>query len=78
MRRALGLDMPIPFFVIEGRDDHVVSVRAGRAYVAEVRAPIKAFVLIDGGHFALFTDPDQFVAALRRYVGRWRVDPSPA
>ncbi len=67
--RALGLDVPVPFFVIEGRDDHVVSVEAARAYLAEVRAPKKAFVLIDGGHFALFTDPDQFVAALLRYVG---------
>jgi pimeloyl-ACP methyl ester carboxylesterase len=66
--RALGLDIPIPFFVIEGCDDHTVSVDAARAYVAEVRAPKKAFVLIDGGHSALFTDPDQFVAALRRYV----------
>ena len=66
--RALGLEMPIPFFVIEGRDDHVVSVEAARAYVADVRAPAKAFVLIDGGHFALFTNPVAFIAALRRYV----------
>jgi pimeloyl-ACP methyl ester carboxylesterase len=66
--RALGLDIPVPYFVIEGRDDHVVSVEAARTYLAEVRAPAKAFVLIDGGHFALFTDPDQFVAALLRYV----------
>jgi|HubBroStandDraft_1064217.scaffolds.fasta_scaffold19623_3 pimeloyl-ACP methyl ester carboxylesterase len=68
--RALGLDMPIPFFVIQGRDDHVAPVEAARAYVHDVRAPAKAFVLIDGGHFALFTNPDGFVAALRRCVSR--------
>jgi pimeloyl-ACP methyl ester carboxylesterase len=66
--RTLSRDLPVPFFVIQGRDDHVVSVDAAKSYVDSVRAPAKAFVLIDGGHFACFTDPDKFVGALRKYV----------
>jgi pimeloyl-ACP methyl ester carboxylesterase len=66
--RKLSLDMPIPFFVIQGRDDHVASFDAAKSYVDSIRAPAKAFVPIDGGHFACFTDPDQFVGALRKYV----------
>jgi pimeloyl-ACP methyl ester carboxylesterase len=60
--------IPIPFFVIEGRDDHMVSFAAAKGYVEQVRAPIKAFIPIDGGHFACFTDPSQFIGALRRCV----------
>lgn len=66
--RRLGLDMPVPFFVIQGRDDHVTPFSLAQAYVAEVRAPRKAFIPIDGGHFACFTHADQFVAALGTHV----------
>jgi pimeloyl-ACP methyl ester carboxylesterase len=66
--RTLGLDMPVPFFVFQGRDDHVASFDPAKDYITDVRAPIKRFVPIDGGHFALFTDPDEFVGALRSYV----------
>jgi pimeloyl-ACP methyl ester carboxylesterase len=61
-------EVPVPFFVIEGRDDHTVSVQAAKDYVEQVRAPLKAFVPIDGGHFACFTDPTEFVAALQKLV----------
>jgi pimeloyl-ACP methyl ester carboxylesterase len=60
--------IPIPFFVIEGRDDHMVSVAAAKEYLERVHAPVKAFIPIDGGHFACFTDPGQFIAALRQSV----------
>jgi pimeloyl-ACP methyl ester carboxylesterase len=66
--RALGLDMPIPFFVVQGRDDHIVSNEAAQLYVESVKAPAKAYIAIDGGHFACFTNADQFVAALRKHV----------
>ena len=66
--RALGLDMPVPFFVIQGRDDHVASFDPARAYVEEVKASIKAFIPIAGGHFACFTSPEEFVGALREQV----------
>jgi pimeloyl-ACP methyl ester carboxylesterase len=66
--RKLGLDLAVPFFVIQGRDDHVTSFEAAQAYVAEVRAPRKEFVPIAGGHFACFTNPTEFVGALRRFA----------
>jgi proline iminopeptidase len=66
--RKLGLDFPIPFFVIQGRDDHIAPFEVARAYVAEVRAPKKAFIPIAGGHWACFTNATAFVAALRQHV----------
>jgi pimeloyl-ACP methyl ester carboxylesterase len=68
--------IPIPFFVIEGRDDHMVSFEAAREYVEQVRAPMKAFIPIDGGHFACFTDPDEFIGALLTYIAPL-IAPSP-
>lgn len=66
--RAVGLDFKVPFFIIQGRDDHVTAFADTKAYVAEVRAPRKAFVAIDGGHFACFTNPTEFVPAIRRIL----------
>jgi len=66
--RTLGLHMHIPFFVIQGRDDHAVSFDDARAYVKQIRAPKKAFIPIAGGHFACFTNPQEFVAALLKHV----------
>ena len=66
--RKLGLDFSIPFFVIQGRDDHIAPFEVARAYVAEVRAPKKAFIAIDGGHWACFTNATAFVEALRQHV----------
>ncbi len=67
---TLGLDMPVPFFIIQGRDDHITGMEPARAYAAEVRAPLKAFVPIDGGHYACFTNPSAFVPALRSLTQR--------
>ena len=66
--RKLGLDYPMPMFVIQGRDDHAVGFEPARAWMDEVRSPKKAFVAIDGGHFACFTNPKGFVGALREHV----------
>lgn len=66
--RTLGLDMPIPFFVVQGREDHICGFEPARQYVEEIRTPTKAFVPIDGGHYACFTSADQFVGALREHV----------
>jgi pimeloyl-ACP methyl ester carboxylesterase len=66
--RKLGLDISIPFFVIQGREDHIAPFDVAQAYLAEVRAPKKAFIPIAGGHYACFTNPTQFVEALRRHV----------
>ena len=66
--RKLGLDFPIPFFVIQGRDDHIAPFEVAQAYVAEVRAPKKAFIPISGGHWACFTNATGFLEALRQHV----------
>lgn len=61
---AAGLDLKIPVVVIQGRDDHVTPFDAARDLVRDVRAPEKAFVPIAGGHFACYTNADEFVSAL--------------
>jgi pimeloyl-ACP methyl ester carboxylesterase len=66
--RKLGLDMPIPFFVIQGRDDRIAPFEVTEAYVGEVRAPKKALIPIEGGHWACFTNAAAFVEALRTHV----------
>jgi pimeloyl-ACP methyl ester carboxylesterase len=66
--RALGLEMPIPFFIVQGRDDHLTGLEPARAYAEDSRSTAKAFVPIDGGHYACFTNPDAFVGALRKYA----------
>jgi pimeloyl-ACP methyl ester carboxylesterase len=67
--RQLGRDgFKVPIFVIQGRDDHIVSFDAAKAFVDSVQAPAKAFIPIDGGHFACFTDSTQFIAAMNEYV----------
>jgi pimeloyl-ACP methyl ester carboxylesterase len=65
---TLGLDVPIPFFIVQGREDHIAGIEPGRAYVEGLRAPAKAFMPIDGGHYACFTNADAFIATLRRNV----------
>ena len=66
--RKVGLDIRVPFFVVQGRDDCVTPFDAAEAFVAEARAPRKQLVPIAGGHFACFTDSKGFVGALRQYV----------
>ena len=66
--RKLGLDFPLPFFVIQGREDHIAPFEVAQAYVAEVRAPKKAFIPIAGGHWACFTNATAFLEALRQQV----------
>jgi pimeloyl-ACP methyl ester carboxylesterase len=54
----------VPIFVIQGRDDHIASNTAAQDWVESLHAPAKAFMLIAGGHFACFTNPAAFVAAV--------------
>jgi pimeloyl-ACP methyl ester carboxylesterase len=61
---AAGYDFPVPFFVIQGRDDTRTPPEAARAFVSQVHAPAKNFTTIEGGHFACFTNPTGFLSAL--------------
>jgi pimeloyl-ACP methyl ester carboxylesterase len=66
--RRLGLDFAVPMFFFQGDHDvHTVTSEV-EAYAGEVRAPQKAFALIEGGgHSAVFMR-DEFLRLLMRYV----------
>jgi pimeloyl-ACP methyl ester carboxylesterase len=58
-------NIPVPFFVIQGRDDLFTPTDLARQYFDEVKAPKKRWIVIEGaGHFALFTHQEQFLSAL--------------
>jgi pimeloyl-ACP methyl ester carboxylesterase len=61
-------DLPVPYILIEGREDHVTPFVPAKAYFDRVRSRGKVFVAIDGGHFACFTNTPGFLAALREHV----------
>jgi pimeloyl-ACP methyl ester carboxylesterase len=65
---TLGYDMPVPFFIFDGRDDHLAPPALAQAYFAKIQAPQKAMVLIDGGHFAFMSNAQSFLDVLRRDV----------
>ncbi|WP_344502948.1 alpha/beta hydrolase [Dactylosporangium maewongense] len=64
--RADGTRLEIPFHLFQGAQDVVTLTGPAVDYFAEVDAPAKSLVLIDGAsHFAAFTHPKEFLAALR-------------
>ena len=65
----LGGRFAVPVFVIHGAEDFTTPTSLAREFVASVRAPHKELVLIDGGHFAVFVEPEAF---LRELVSRVR------
>jgi proline iminopeptidase len=64
--RSGGDKLPVPFFVIQGRDDNRTPPEAAREFVELVHAPAKGYTAIDGGHFAFVTNPTGFLNALNR------------
>jgi pimeloyl-ACP methyl ester carboxylesterase len=58
--------IPVPYILIQGRDDHVTPLEPARTYWEKVRSRGKAFAAIDGGHYACFTNSVQFRAAMRQ------------
>jgi pimeloyl-ACP methyl ester carboxylesterase len=65
---AMGLEMSIPVFVIQGVDDHVTPSEAAEQFVADLRAPAKAYLAIEGGHFACYTNAKRFAAVLEERI----------
>ncbi|MET7392950.1 alpha/beta hydrolase [Dactylosporangium sp. NPDC005572] len=64
--RALGTRFEIPFHLFQGARDVVTLTEPAVDYFAAVEAPAKSLVLIeDASHFAAFTQPGRFLAALR-------------
>ncbi len=66
--RALGEDMPVPFFLIDGRDDRLTPPHLAEAYFRKIRAPQKAMILIGGGHFAFLSNASAFLDILVKRV----------
>lgn len=60
--------IPVPYILIQGREDHVTPLEPARAYWERVGSRGKAFAVIDGGHYACFTDIEQFLKAMRLHV----------
>lgn len=71
----LAGELRVPVFVFQGRDDYTTPTRLARAYVESIQAPAKEFVALDGGHFAVFMQSDQFLAELLRRVRPLAVRP---
>jgi pimeloyl-ACP methyl ester carboxylesterase len=61
---ALRGDLALPLVVIQGKDDFTTPTSLARELVESIRAPRKAFVEIDGGHFAVFMKSDLFLREL--------------
>jgi len=54
----------LPVFVIQGAEDFTTPTSLARTFVKSIQAPRKTFVQIEGGHFAVFMNPDAFVQVL--------------
>jgi len=66
---ALGYDMPVPFFIIDGQEDRITPPQIAARYFQRVKAPDKAMVLIPGaGHFAMMSNSDEFLEILLHRV----------
>jgi pimeloyl-ACP methyl ester carboxylesterase len=62
---SLGVVMPIPFFIIDGREDHLAPPDLASQYFQTIRAPQKAMFLLDNaGHFAAMSNSDEFLKIL--------------
>lgn len=64
--RAEGTTLQIPFHLFQGAQDVVTLTAPAAEFFEAVDAPAKSLVLIEGAsHFAAFTHPAEFLAALR-------------
>jgi pimeloyl-ACP methyl ester carboxylesterase len=67
--RQLGTRFDVPFFLFQGEEDVITLTNLAVEYFNEIEAPMKQLVLIkNAGHFAAFTQPDQFLDALLAWV----------
>lgn len=65
--RRLGTRFEVPFVLLQGESDVITPTTLAQEYFEEVEAPTKELALIpDAGRFAAFTQPERFLAELRR------------
>lgn len=63
--RQLGTRFEIPFFLVQGESDVITLTTLAEEYFDEIDAPVKHLEHIkNAGHFAAFSQPDQFLAKL--------------
>ena len=62
--RTLSGDFAVPVFVIQGAEDFTTPTSLARSFVDSIRAPAKAFITIEGGHFAVFMKTRAFLDQL--------------
>ena len=68
--RRLGTRFEIPMIYLQGKDDIQTPTALVEEYYAEIEAPAKALVLIEGGaHMAMVTHVEAFVRELVARVG---------
>jgi pimeloyl-ACP methyl ester carboxylesterase len=65
---TLAGDFAVPVFVVQGEEDFTTPTSLARTFVESIRAPRKAFVTIEGGHFAVFMHSEAFLAAIEKLV----------
>jgi pimeloyl-ACP methyl ester carboxylesterase len=62
--------LPIPYCIIQGRDDLNAPTVTVVPYFSEMSAPAKKLTILGGaGHFALATNAPEFAAAIKRCPG---------
>jgi pimeloyl-ACP methyl ester carboxylesterase len=77
--RRLGTRFEIPFFLFQGESDVITLTSLATEYFTEVEAPAKELALIkDAGHFAAFSQPDQFLTELLTRVCPLASMPAPS
>ena len=62
--KELGLEFRVPIFFFQGTEDFTTPTGLAKQYLGAIKAPLKEFVPIEGGHFAVFTHSDQFLKEL--------------
>ena len=63
-----ALDLAVPYVLIQGRENRITPFAVAETYFDKVRSNGKVFVPINGGHYACFTNPAEFVCALNKQV----------
>ena len=66
--KDLGLKFALPMFFFEGTEDFTTPTTLAREYLNALHAPVKEFVPIPGGHFAVFMNSDEFLRQLMARV----------
>jgi pimeloyl-ACP methyl ester carboxylesterase len=58
----------VPVFVIQGAEDFTTPTSLAKTFVDSIRAPRKAFIPIEGGHFAMLMRSKAFLKEIAERV----------